>query len=138
MMIPAVLGSWADNPKVQWKVATLEANCERNAPEEPVIEEDNARVEPNNNTFKGLEKEASMEVFPNPTSDVVNIKFEGDKAPLTINIIGLDGKEMFSKTISNFGGTYNDQMDLSKYPAGVYIVNLKQGEKQLSQQVVVE
>ena len=136
--IRATLGSYADSPQAKWKMAVLEEHCNRESPEEPVNNNDNVREEPQETTPATVEKAAVMEVFPNPTSDIVNIKFEGEKAPLTISLVSLDGKQMYTKTIDNFDGNYNGQLDLSKYPAGVYFVHLQQNEKQLSKQVVVE
>lgn len=139
MVINAVLGSWADNPNTMRKVRILTENCTEKAPKE-VIEEtkDVATKEKETEATSTFKNQNIMEIFPNPTPDFVNIRFEGKKAPLAISIISLDGKEMFSKTIQNFNGNYNDQLDLSKYPSGIYLINLKQNDQQTTQQVVVE
>ena len=65
------------------------------------------------------------------TADIVNIRFEGKKAPLTINVVGLDGKAVYTQNIQNFDGNYNGQLDLSKYPSGVYLINLMQNDQQI-------
>ncbi|BDS14083.1 PDZ domain-containing protein [Aureispira anguillae] len=131
--IRATLGSWADNPNVAWKIATLEENCVPHTPETVVQEK--KKTKKNNRQFA---QQSSMEVFPNPTADFVNIKFKGQKAPLTIHVISLDGKEMYTQTIQNFEGNYNDQLDVSKYPSGIYIIHLTQNEEQITQQIIVE
>ena len=139
--IRATLGSWADSPNYQSKVKRLEAYCDENQNDEQEEEPETKTEEQATQTTPttaSFEQSVSMEVFPNPTADMVTIKYEGEKAPLTVSVIGLDGKEMLQTTIQDFDGTYNEQLDLSKYPSGVYIINLKQNDQQVSQQVVVE
>jgi len=85
-----------------------------------------------------FETQAVMEVFPNPTADFVNVRFEGKKAPLTINIIGLNGQTIYTKNIQSFEGNYSDQLNLSQYPSSVYLIHLTQADQQMTQQVVVE
>lgn len=138
VLIDATLGSWATNPKSVSKVTKLEAYCDANNLEE---EEEEELVAPKENPatlMPSFETQAIMEVFPNPTADFVTLKFEGQKAPLTINIIGLNGQTMYTKNIQNFDGNYNGQLDLSKYPSGVYLIHLTQADQQMTQQVVVE
>jgi S1-C subfamily serine protease len=138
ILVDATLGSWATNPGSFSNVSKLEAYCEANTLEE----EEEEVVAPKENTADVLmptfETQAVMEVFPNPTADFVNIRFEGKKAPLTINVISLNGQTVYTKNIQSFEGNYSDQLDLSKYPSGVYLINLTQDGQQMTQQVVVE
>lgn len=139
MVVAATIGSWAENPSYATAIAKWEKDCNKTAPEEPVKENNQpTREEAPSITTNALEKSSSMEVFPNPTPDVVTVKFEGKKAPLQITVVSIDGKEMFSQTIKDFNGVYNDQLDFSKYTAGVYFVHLRQNEELVTQQVIVE
>ena len=137
ILIEVTLGSWAESPSSTSKISKLTAYCEANkAGEEEEV------VAPKENTTDALmptfETQAVLEVFPNPTPDFVNIRFEGKKSPLTINIMGLNGQMMYTKSIQSFEGNYSDQLDLSKYPSGVYLIHLTQADQQMTQQVVVE
>jgi len=78
MVIRATLGSFADNPQMQGKIQRLEKYCDRGTPEEPNNPDVNSREENNGTSPNSFEQEAVMEVFPNPTSDMINIKFEDD------------------------------------------------------------
>lgn len=142
MLIEATLGSWANNPRTAATITKLEEYCETNTfiQEETPIEAPKEDLPQNMKdlVLPTFETKAVMEVFPNPTADIVNIRFEGEKAPLTIQVLGLDGRTMFSKNIQNFEGNYNDQIDLSKYPSGTYLINLMHGEQQITKQVIVE
>lgn len=137
VLIDATLGSWAMSPNSVSKISKLQAYCDANNVEEEEEEEVVAPKEADV-VMPSFETQAIMEVFPNPTADFVNIRFEGQKAPLTINIIGLNGQTMYTKNIQNFDGNYSDQLDLSKYPSGVYLIHLTQADQQMTQQVVVE
>lgn len=136
VLIEVTLGSWAESPSSTSKINKLTAYCEANKAGEA------EEIAPKENTSDAFmptfETQAVLEVFPNPTPDFVNIKFEGKKAPLTINIIGLNGQMMYTKSIQNFEGNYSDQLDLSKYPSGIYLIHLTQADQQMTQQVVVE
>lgn len=151
--INATLGAWADSPRGKRKVAFLSKYCteEEVIEEIEVIEEEETVVKTPEITEEvdatdeaavatplTLENAVTLDVFPNPTTDQVTVKFEGKKAPLTISIVSLDGREMYTNTIANFDGFYNNQLQLEDYPSGVYFVNLKQGKEQYTQQVVVE
>jgi S1-C subfamily serine protease len=137
VLIEVILGSWAESPKSASTLSKLTIYCEANKAGE--AEEEVAPKENTTDAFMPtFETQAVLEVFPNPTPDFVNIKFEGKKAPLTINIIGLNGQMMYTKNIQNFEGNYSDQLDLSKYPSGVYLIHLTQADQQMTQQVVVE
>jgi PDZ domain-containing secreted protein len=138
IMIRATLGSFGDSPQVQGKIQQLEKYCDRGTPEEPNHPNASSREESNGTSPNAFEEETVIEVFPNPTSDIVNIKFEGKKAPLSIKVVDLNGKEMYSRIIQNFEGDYKNQLDLSTYPAGVYFIHLNQHDEQISKQVIVK
>jgi S1-C subfamily serine protease len=134
ILIDAILGSWAESPNSISKISKLTAYCEANKEEEVVTPKENTT----NIFMPTFETQAVLEVFPNPTADFVNVRFEGKTSPLTINIIGLNGQTMYTKNIQNFDGNYSGQLDLSKYPSGVYLIHLTQADQQITQQVVVE
>ena len=97
-------------------------------------------VEGSNNEASDLAMAAAMlETFPNPTTDLVNIAFDGEvNIPVTIRIVTLDGKEIYRNELEDFSGSYLDQVDLKEYASGVYFVNIEQGETKLSKQVIKE
>ncbi|MCP4441056.1 MAG: PDZ domain-containing protein [Aureispira sp.] len=142
--VQATLSSLADaKPE---KVKQLETLCEKENPEvkepindeptvEPVQKED--KEDAAGQRVSDLEG-VSLDLFPNPSQGIVNIKFEGQNAPLTISVLNVDGKEVYNEEVSDFGGTYNKQVDLSGNASGLYIINISQGEKTMSKQLVLE
>ncbi len=62
----------------------------------------------------------SIKLYPNPTKDILNIDFNGKKFK-TLEVYSLDGKKIITKDLSSMDAV---QVNLSQYPAGVYMVVL--------------
>ncbi|ROL55672.1 T9SS C-terminal target domain-containing protein [Bacteroidetes/Chlorobi group bacterium Naka2016] len=78
-------------------------------------------------------------IYPNPTHDVVQVKFTLDKsAPTVIKIVDLAGKEV--KTIEDKilpEGEYVYTIDLTKVVSGAYYLQINAGTKNFNEQIVV-
>ncbi len=78
-------------------------------------------------------------IYPNPTHDVVQVKFSLDKAtPTVIKIVDLGGKEV--KTIEDkilLEGEYVYTIDLTKVASGAYYLQINAGTKIFNEQIVV-
>ncbi|QEH41356.1 T9SS type A sorting domain-containing protein [Chitinophaga sp. XS-30] len=72
-----------------------------------------------------------LKAYPNPTSGIVSVTFTVDKPGKGyIEVTDANGKPVYQKSISDFKGTYNGQIDLSRFPAGIYyLVVVKDGAK---------
>ncbi len=66
--------------------------------------------------------ESAIEVYPNPTSDIVNINLNGLDADGVITVYDISGKIVFTQSISNQS---NPSIDLSNLDAGNYILEIK-------------
>jgi Secretion system C-terminal sorting domain len=67
----------------------------------------------------------TVSLFPNPTFDKVNIHL--DDAPtgfIQISIMNLNGVKFFSKEIDNQLNTINEDVDITPFSAGIYIVKI--------------
>ena len=65
---------------------------------------------------------SSLEVYPNPVADVLtiaNLSIDGDA---TITLLNIQGKVVYTKTISNVNGNY--ELDLSKFENGIYVIEV--------------
>jgi hypothetical protein len=65
---------------------------------------------------------SSLEVYPNPVADVLtiaNLTIEGNA---TITLVDVQGKVIYTSTISNVNGNY--ELDLSKFENGIYVVEV--------------
>ncbi len=65
-----------------------------------------------------------IEVFPNPTTDVLNIKANfGNKVNIKIFITDISGRKLLSYNAGNVSN-YEDQFYLSGLPGGIYILRV--------------
>ncbi|PKP35144.1 MAG: hypothetical protein CVU00_03585 [Bacteroidetes bacterium HGW-Bacteroidetes-17] len=60
-------------------------------------------------------------IFPNPASDVLNIKFEKIRKKVLLNVIGIDGRLYHSIELLN---SNNYQLDISDLAKGMYFIQM--------------
>jgi len=80
-----------------------------------------------NTSVEDIENLRAIAIFPNPTSNKVNIEFElKNSANVTIEVTDLTGKVIATKQIKNaHSGTNLVSMDSSEYARGIYSVSVK-------------
>ena len=84
-------------------------------------------------------KVINLSLFPNPNSGQFELDFSLDQAaPVTVRMISIDGKEVYREQIENFTGKYNNYIDISGNTAGVYVLQIIQGEEILNRKVVID
>jgi hypothetical protein len=78
-------------------------------------------------------------VFPNPTSGLFTLQTEGIREAYDISVTNLQGQILLSQKITNIGELHQETtLDLSSFPSGMYIVQVKSGQLVLSQKIVKE
>lgn len=137
LTIEGIMGAMSSKPANQQKVIALEEACALNQDaDEPVV------VAPKKETSAPLttiEAEGNLlTLFPNPSSAYVNLVYEGQEGPLVVSITTLDGKNVYDTKVPSFKGVYQDQVDLTTFPAGIYVVYITQGAVRTSKQLVIE
>jgi PDZ domain-containing secreted protein len=122
--------------------ATLKA-CRSKSADETVIlvpktqeETQKINVSPNFGEQRTLKLE-NFNASPNPTQDMVNIKFQGEAVPTSVSLYDLGGKVLYQQTLNDFNGDYNQRFDLNAYAKGVVVVQVLQGEKVFAKQIIV-
>lgn len=89
--------------------------------------------------FEPTQVIAGVKFFPNPTQGVLNIKAEDfTTADVFISIFDMAGRQLAAETVKPLGTTLDAQVDMSKLRAGLYIVNVRQGDKLASSRIIVE
>lgn len=72
-------------------------------------------------------------LFPNPSKNNVTVKFNSLKQMnYTIELQNMDGKILMQKNITAAKGINQYNLDISRYAAGIYLVNIKNGESKIS------
>lgn len=79
----------------------------------------------------------SLQAYPNPTSGPVNVRFEAEAVPTTVRILDITGKTVYSKTLNQFNGYFNEQINLFGNRPGTYIISVQQGEKVSTKKIVL-
>jgi hypothetical protein len=85
-----------------------------------------------------LNNSLEMSIFPNPATDIATIRLNKyAKEDLTVKVLGLDGREIFSSTILKDAQNASLELDTRKFGKGLYIVQVS-GEsfKQVSKLMV--
>ena len=88
----------------------------------------------------GLSTNPSVEfgVFPNPASDQLSWKVKSNEASsMNVNLIDVNGKVVFNKTISGKIASYQDTLSLASFSNGVYTLELKTNSGVQTQKVVI-
>jgi uncharacterized repeat protein (TIGR01451 family) len=82
--------------------------------------------------------DGSLEIFPNPANDKMNILFVGSRVPLLqLNIINISGQKVYSENVENFSGSYSKSLDLKTFTEGVYFVQMISENTVILKKVVV-
>ena len=65
---------------------------------------------------------SSIRLFPNPTSDILNVQFElSESAPVSFSVFDVLGRIQFTTSEKNFAaGSNSEQLDLGHLDAGAY------------------
>src|SRR3989338_59946 len=82
--------------------------------------------------------QVGMDVYPNPASDVVNVKFEGKGGNYEIAITDLAGRTISTQSVTNAEGSQNVAISVNDLKAGNYIVTVKTEGAVSTQKVVVQ
>lgn len=76
--------------------------------------------------------------YPNPTSGIVNINFQGNNEPTLIQLTDITGKVVHKETINNFDGNYSKDIDLGDYVKGQFILFVVQNEKIFTESIILQ
>ncbi len=82
--------------------------------------------------------QVGMDVYPNPASDVVNVKFEGKGGNYEIAITDLAGRTISTQNVENAEGAQNVAISVNDLKAGNYIVTVKTEGAVSTQKVVIK
>lgn len=131
-----VLTSWSEVHNTSYN--RYKSICEESIvqEEEEVAEEANA-MQSGATTELISELNLSLELYPNPANQVLQIDFKGEEAPLSLSIVSVDGRVVYNEVVNEATGIYQKALDVSTYPAGAYFVNINQGDIQISEQLIL-
>jgi len=92
----------------------------------------------NNNSIQGKSIQSlKAKIFPNPTTGKFNAVIEGQKSPLLIKIVDLNGKIIFEEKQTEFNGAKEQYFDLTGQQ-GHYIIQFSQGKSMIYKKVIIQ
>ncbi|HVI49278.1 MAG TPA: zinc-dependent metalloprotease family protein [Chitinophaga sp.] len=80
------------------------------------------------------EQKESVEVFPNPVNNIVNINLTGYTGKSDLRILDVNGHVVLHRELS----ATKSQLDISSLPPGVYIIRVKNGVKEIHMTKIVK
>lgn len=81
--------------------------------------------------------EEEVSVYPNPVSNNLTVKFNGQCTKYTVALTDLSGREVYSETTSNLIGVYTIVVPVSSLKAGSYLLQLFSNKGIYTERVVV-
>lgn len=83
--------------------------------------------------------QVSLNIYPNPSSGIFNIEVSGDKEQaFNLKVISLQGQTVFSGQMTLSSGVYNNSIDLTYLPRGVYYVTISNELNSTTRKIIFE
>jgi len=77
-------------------------------------------------------KNNDFELFPNPASHDINVRYKSDEKELKFEIIDAKGSILTSKKINSLNGNYNEKLNIENYPNGIYFIKITGNKNSLT------
>ena len=75
-----------------------------------------------------------VDVFPNPATSVVNVNLTGYTGKSDLSLFDVNGRIVLHREVS----TMNSQLDISALPAGIYMMRIKNGGKDVNMTKIIK
>jgi len=75
-----------------------------------------------------------VDVFPNPATNVVNVNLTGYTGKSDMSMFDVNGRVVLHREVS----LVNSQLDISALPAGVYMIRIKNGGKDVNMTKIIK
>ena len=76
----------------------------------------------------------TVNVFPNPANNVVNINLTGFTGKSEVSMLDVNGRVVLHRTLS----TVSSQLDISALPAGLYMMRIKNGANEVKMTKIIK
>ena len=91
------------------------------------------------NNIQDNDNQSSIEVFPNPTSGVINVVLTNTiHNTTTIKLTNILGEVFYLEGLTNFNGQYNKEIDLSKNPKGIYFLEISSPTNTFTKKIILQ
>jgi hypothetical protein len=82
---------------------------------------------------------ANLDVYPNPSRDVFNIRFISEKIQdLSVRVLSIIGEVVYEEKANQFIGEYTKQIDLTDNSKGVYFLEITTNKGVVNRKIVIQ
>ena len=81
--------------------------------------------------------ENTIEIYPNPTSNILNININEVSKDLDLHFINITGSILYQGKATSTQGSYNSQIDTSNFTKGIYYLRLYNDTENFVKKIVV-
>jgi hypothetical protein len=79
----------------------------------------------------------NYKAFPVPSYGDVQVQFEAEAKPTTVQLIDATGKVIYTEQLNNFDGEYNKELNLREAASGNIILSIRQGDKTVAKTLLL-
>ncbi len=80
----------------------------------------------------------SFKIVPNAADGQVVVSFRGAPVATIVSLLDRNGRQLFREELNMFGGAYNQSFDLAEYSKSTIVILVQQGDKSVTQEVVIK
>ena len=81
----------------------------------------------------------ALEVYPNPSRDIFNVSFTSEKAQtINVKVVNMIGEVMYSESMEEFKGSYEQGIDLTGKAKGVYFLEITTNTGGINKKIVLQ
>ncbi|HRH39320.1 MAG TPA: T9SS type A sorting domain-containing protein, partial [Flavobacteriales bacterium] len=92
---------------------------------------------PGLSTLKKMNASLGVDLWPNPSYDMVNVRFASDTdAPVTISIMDMTGRVVAQERVNNNTGVNVVPFNVQGFPEGLYVVHVNNGDTEFTERFV--
>lgn len=81
---------------------------------------------------------SDFRLWPNPTSEVLNINFKSIDNRVDIYIYDINGRKVYNKILEGSNSLDNYEIDVSSFSSGFYFLKIKNGNRIFNEKIIVE
>jgi hypothetical protein len=82
---------------------------------------------------------SNLNIYPNPASKQLNLAFVAQNtSSVSISLTNVAGLKVYNETFSNHSETYNQTIDVSSFPKGMYFIDIRSENGNVIRKIVIE
>ncbi len=83
------------------------------------------------------EENIEASIYPNPADNIIYLKLDGSQHTYEIQMLGLTGKVIMNRTISNTTSDYIQQINTGDLENGFYFLKITNGTNTITRKLIV-